>query len=104
MRCQSAFSTLMTKTGGRMIDASEMEKAAMRACLLPLGGYVGSIGMERPLADYSQEEVLMLIDIVVCAYQDYMLEEHERLAEQDRQFLEERLSRQQSTNTKGAMF
>ncbi len=87
-----------------MIDASEMEKAAMRACLSPLGIYVGSIGMERALADYSQEEVLMLIDIVVCAYQDYMLEEHERLAEQDRQFLEERLSRQQSSNTKGAMF
>ncbi len=87
-----------------MIDASDMEKAAMRACLSPLGMYVGSIGMERPLADYSQEEVLMLIDIVVCAYQDYMIEEHERLAEQDRQFLEERLSRQPSSNTKGVMF
>lgn len=87
-----------------MIDASDMEKAAMRACLLPLGGYVGSIGMERTLADYSQEEVLMLIDIVVCAYQDYMLGAHDRLAEQDRQFLEERLFRQPSSNTKGVMF
>jgi hypothetical protein len=60
----------MNKTEGHMIDPSDMELAAMRACLSPLGEYVGSIGMQRPLADYSRDEVLMLIDVVVTAYQD----------------------------------
>jgi hypothetical protein len=71
---------LMNKTEARMIDPSDMELAAMRACLSPLGEYVGSIGMQRPLADYSRDEVLMLIDVVVTAYQDQMLVEHERMA------------------------
>ena len=43
-----------------MVDPDEMEVAAMHACLAPLGEYVGSIGMQRPLADYSREEVLTL--------------------------------------------
>lgn len=94
MRCQNAFSRLMENTGGRMIDPSDMELAAMRACLAPLGEYVGSIGMQRPLADYSKDEVLMLIDVVVTAYQEHMLIEHERMAEKERAFLEERLVRQ----------
>ena len=94
MRCQCAFSHLMNKTEGRMIDPSDMETAAMRSCLAPLGEYVGSIGMERPLADYSREEVLTLVDVVVSAYQDHMLLEHERMAAKERAFLEDRLARQ----------
>jgi len=103
-RCQDAFCLLMTKTEARMIDPSDMELAAMRACLLPLGEYVGSIGMERPLADYTREEVLTLIDVVVTAYQDQMIEEHERMAAKDRAFLEERLARQGQTSPKGVPF
>jgi hypothetical protein len=103
-RCQDAFCLLMTKTEARMIDPSDMELAAMRACLSPLGEYVGSIGMERPLADYSREEVLTLIDVVVTAYQDQMIEEHERMAAKDRAFLEERLARQGQTSSKGVPF
>jgi hypothetical protein len=38
------------------------------------------IGMGRPLADYTREEVLTLIDVVVTAYQEHMLIEHERMA------------------------
>lgn len=87
-----------------MIDPSDMELAAMRACLSPLGEYVGSIGMERPLADYTREEVLTLIDVVVTAYQDQMIEEHERMAAKDRAFLEERLARQGKTSPKGVPF
>jgi hypothetical protein len=41
-RCQDSFCLLMTKTEARMIDPSDMELAAMRACLSPLGEYVGS--------------------------------------------------------------
>lgn len=103
-RCQDAFCLLMTKTEARMIDPSDMELAAMRACLPPLGEYVGSIGMERPLADYTREEVLTLIDVVVTAYQDQMIEEHERMAAKDRAFLEERLARQGQTSPKGVPF
>ena len=103
-RCQDAFCLLMTKTEARMIDPSDMELAAMRACLSPLGEYVGSIGMQRPLADYTREEVLTLIDVVVTAYQDQMIEEHERMAAKDRAFLEERLARQGQTSPKGVPF
>lgn len=103
-RCQDAFCLLMTKTEARMIDPSDMELAAMRACLSPLGEYVGSIGMERPLANYTREEVLTLIDVVVTTYQDQMIEEHERMAAKDRAFLEERLARQGQTSPKGVPF
>ena len=57
-----------------MIDPTELERAAMQAALAPLGDYVASIGMERPLADYSRAEVLTLIEVVVTAYQDHMVE------------------------------
>ena len=103
-RCQDAFCLLMTKTEARMIDPSDMELAAMCACLSPLGEYVGSIGMERPLADYTREEVLTLIDVVVTAYQDQMIEEHECMAAKDRAFLEERLAHQGQTSPKGVPF
>lgn len=55
-----------------MMDATNLEKAAMAAALRPLGEYVGSIGMTRPLADYSKEEVLTLIEVAVTAYQNHM--------------------------------
>jgi hypothetical protein len=103
-RCQDAFCLLMTKTEAHMIDPSDMELAAMRACLSPLGEYVGSIGMQRPLADYTREEVLTLIDVVVTAYQDQMIEEHERMAAKDRAFLEERLARQGQASPKEVPF
>ena len=87
-----------------MIDPSDMELAAMASCLTPLGDYVGSIGMQRPLADYRKEEVLMLVDVVVTAYQEHMLVEHERIAEKDRAFFEERLSRQSQRASTGVPF
>ncbi len=87
-----------------MIDPSDMEQAALRACLSPLGEYVGCIGMERPLAHYTREEVLTLIDVVVTAYQHQMLDEHERMAAKDRAFLEERLARQGRASAKGVPF
>ena len=87
-----------------MIDPSDLERQAMRSCLIPLGEYVGSIGMERSLADYSQEEVLTLIDVVVTAYQEHMIDEHERIAEKERAFFEERLARQGQTTSAGVPF
>ena len=55
-----------------MIDSTDLEKAAMTAALRPLGEYVGSVGMQRPLADYRREEVLALVEVVITAYQDHM--------------------------------
>lgn len=75
-----------------MIDPSGMEITAMQSCLGPLGDYVASIGMDRPLADYRKEEVLGLIDVIVTAYQECMTSEHERMVERDRVFLEARFA------------
>jgi hypothetical protein len=102
MACQNVFSQIMNKTEGHMIDPTEMEIAAMRSCLSPLGQYVGDIGMGRPLADYSREEVLTLVDVVVSAFQSHMLLEHERMASRDRAFLEQRLAIQQLARSTGA--
>ncbi|MBF0437398.1 MAG: hypothetical protein HQL77_18825 [Magnetococcales bacterium] len=55
-----------------MVDATNLEKAAMAAALKPLGEFVGSIGMNRPLSDYSKNEVLVLIEVIVSAYQNHM--------------------------------
>lgn len=104
LRCLDSFSTIMQKTEGHMIDASDLERQAMRSCLAPLGEYVGSIGMERPLADYRQEEVLMLIEVVVTAYQEHMIDAHERMAEKEHAFFEERLARQGQTTSTGVPF
>ena len=100
-RCQEAFSRLMQKTEGCMIDPSDMEIAAMQSCLGPLGEFVGSIGMQRPLADYSRDEVLQLINVVVTKYQGSMLEEHERMATRDRHFLERRIATQAAGQQQG---
>ena len=55
-----------------MTDATDLERAAMAAALAPLGEYVGGIGMHRPMADYTKQEVLTLIEVVVTAFQCYM--------------------------------
>jgi hypothetical protein len=92
-RCQVAFTRILDKTEGQMIDSTELERAAMEAALTPLGDYVASIGMQRPLADYSRAEVLTLIEVAVTAYQDHMVEAHERRAERDRAYFEAQLNR-----------
>ncbi|MBF0148252.1 MAG: hypothetical protein HQL84_17135 [Magnetococcales bacterium] len=54
-----------------MMNATDLEKEAMTTALRPLGEFIASIGMHRPLADYSKEEVLNMIKVVVSSYQDY---------------------------------
>ena len=56
-----------------MTDPTDLEKEAMAAALRPLGEYVGSIGMQRSLADYSKHEVLTMVEVVITAYQNYMV-------------------------------
>jgi cell division septum initiation protein DivIVA len=60
--------------------------------------------MQRPLAGYRKEEVLMLIEVVISAYQEHMLAEHERMADKERAFFEERLSRQSQHASTGVPF
>jgi hypothetical protein len=108
MRCMNAFSKVMARLTSieehAVIDPSDLELEAMRAALAPLGDYVSSIGMARPLADYRREEVLRLVEVVIDAYQAHMLAEHERMAERERAFFEQRLAAQahvaSGTNTR----
>lgn len=72
MHCLDMYSQIMKQNGGIMIDPTPHEQAAMRAALMPLGEVVGAIGMHKPLADYTQEQVLLLIEVVVTAYQDHL--------------------------------
>lgn len=96
IRCMTAFARVMTRLTclqeDAVLDPSDLEIAAMRAVLAPLGDFVASIGMTRPLADYDRSEILRLIEVVVDAYQAHMLEEHERMAAKERAFFEQRLA------------
>ena len=89
-RCQACFHRLYAAgvraleregtlpTGVGVIDATDAELAAMQQCLKPLGEAAGEIGMDRPLSSYTQQEALQLIDAVVTAYVEAMVQEHER--------------------------
>ena len=55
-----------------MVDPTENEQAAMVAVLPLLGEYVASVGMDKPLATYSRDEILQLVDVVVSAYFDHL--------------------------------
>lgn len=55
-----------------MIDPTQLERDAMAAALIPLGELVAEIGMDKSLSDYSREQVLELIEVVVTAFQDHM--------------------------------
>ena len=101
MRCLNAFCRQMLQTGGSMIDPSDMERAAMKSCLLPLWNCIEKSGSTRPLAAYSKEEALALVEVVVTAYQQYMIEEHERRVARDAAFEQARLEKQDSANSHG---
>ena len=66
-----------------MIDPSKHEVEAMHSVLSPLGDYVATVGMDKPLSAYSKEQVLQMINVVVTHYHqelqkrtanDYLLE------------------------------
>ena len=60
-----------------MIDLTKAEKDSIESALKPVGEYVAEIGMNRPLAAYSREEVLCLIEVAVTAYQGSMRKKEE---------------------------
>ena len=113
-RCQSLHANLQSTQEQRlrwpqeaevpMIDATETEKDAMAAALRPLGDYVTSLGLERPLAEYSREEILLLIEIVVDAFQAHLLEAHERQAELETEHFRHLEQRRKSQTSTGVPF
>jgi len=60
-----------------MIDASDVERAAMRRCLRAFGEAAGEIGFDKPLGAYSEADALQVIDAIVTRYTEAMVEHHE---------------------------
>lgn len=88
-RCQACFHRLYLQgcraleqgldiDGSQAMNAAQGELLARRACLKPLGAAAGEIGLHKTLGHYSQQEALQLIDAVVSAYVEAMVQEHER--------------------------
>jgi hypothetical protein len=91
MRCQRCFHKLyeagvrllnhgdvrISVKEGYVINPSEAEMSAMRRCLKPLGEAANEVGMDRALSTYSQAEALVLINAVVTAYVEAMVQAHE---------------------------
>ena len=87
-RCQDAFHALygnwcrakegmVTHGEGSMLDASDIERAAMRSCLRAFGQVADEIGFTKPLAAYTEAEALRVIDAIVTRYTEAMAEHHE---------------------------
>lgn len=91
MRCLEAYTALMTKTEGRMLDTSDLERAARLATLEPLGDFVAALGLDRPLAAYTRAEILDLVSVVIGAYRSHLVTAHEQLAAKDRDYFRARL-------------
>ena len=84
-RCQDIFHTLYgqrlaAEERGEtlMVDASDIEIAAMRDCLKAFGEAAGEIGFEKPLGAYSEAEAMTVIDAIVTRYTEALAEHHER--------------------------
>jgi len=84
-RCQDAFHRMYgnwtnAQRFGKeveMIDASDIERAAMRQCLKAFGESAGEIGFAKPLGDYTEAEALQVIESIVTCYTDAMAMNHE---------------------------
>jgi hypothetical protein len=66
-----------------------------------LGDYVAQFGLQRPLADYTRDEILTLVEVVIDAYQDHLVEAAEREATRDAERLQRLEQRSRSPLTGG---
>ena len=87
-----------------MIDATETEKVAMGAALRPLGDYVAQLGLQRPLADYTRDEILTLVEVVIDAYHAHLVEAAEREATLEAERLQRLEQRRTSPIPRGVPF
>jgi hypothetical protein len=84
-RCQDIFHALYGRRlaaeergEALMIDASDIERAAMRDCLKAFGAAAETIGFDKPLGAYSEAEAMTVIDAIVTRYTEALTEHHER--------------------------
>ena len=77
--CQSIFTKhLKYKTENTMKQQlTSMEIRARQSILEPLGDYVVAIGMDKPLANYSRDEINGLVAVVINSYQKFMQDQEE---------------------------
>jgi hypothetical protein len=61
-----------------VVDATPLERGAMRLCLKFFGEAAATIGFDKPLGAYSEAEALSVIDAIVTAYVDEIAAQHER--------------------------
>lgn len=86
-RCQAAFHALYgcwkDKGPGReetfMVDPTDMEVAAMKACLRPFGEAAGEIGFDKPLGHYTEAEALAVVNAIVTTYLEVMSKTQARI-------------------------
>lgn len=87
-RCQDLFHNMYSnwrrdlpdqtkRSGGAMIDATEIELASMRSCLMAFGEVASEIGFEKALASYTEDEALLVIRAIVTCWTDSMAKHHE---------------------------
>ena len=85
-KCQDAFHALYgqwLRTDPRqedvlMVDPTEFERAAMRACLKCFGNAAGEIGFDKPLGHYSEAEALQVIEAIVTGWTQAMAVHHQQ--------------------------
>ena len=85
-KCQDAFHALYgqwLRTDPRqedvlMVDPTEFERAAMRACLKCFGEAAGEIGFDKPLGHYSEAEALQVIEAIVTGWTEAMAAHHQQ--------------------------
>ena len=87
-----------------MIDATVTERAAMAAALHPLGEFVAEVGLGKPLADYTRDQILTLVEVVVDAYHALLVEAAEREAALEAERLQRREKRSISPTARGVTF
>jgi len=83
-KCQDAFHALYgqwLRTDPRqedvlMVDPTEFERVAMRACLKCFGEAAGEIGFDKPLGHYSEAEALQVIEAIVTGWTEAMAAQH----------------------------
>ena len=61
-----------------MIDASDIERAAMRDCLRAFGVAAEQFGFDKPLGSYNEAEAMTVIDAIVTRYTEALTEHHEQ--------------------------
>lgn len=56
-----------------MIDPSKQEEEAMDAARKPLYELISTeIGLHKSIQDYTLQEMMTVIEVVITAYQDYL--------------------------------